>query len=99
MPIKDIIARRDNHARYMREVWYPKNNQTPEVRSRLMVRNEVKNGRLAAVADVLCEECGGTDHVQSHHDDHERPLDVKRLCIKCHREREAGRPTGEALGS
>lgn len=27
MPIKDIVKRRENHNRYMREVWYPKNRQ------------------------------------------------------------------------
>ena len=99
MPISDPVARRDNHRRYMRDVWYPKHKKTPQVRARLIVRNEVKQGRLPPVASVSCEKCGGIDNVQSHHDDHEKPLDVQRLCIKCHREREAGRPTSEASGS
>ena len=85
MPIKDPVKRRANHRRYMREVWYPQNKQTPEVRARLIVRNEVKLGRLSPIAKKVCEECGGTNDVQRHHDDHLKPLKFRELCIECHR--------------
>jgi hypothetical protein len=90
MSIRDPIKRAENHKRYMREVWYPKNKQTTEVRARLIVRNAVVRGRLAPVETLVCEECGGTDNVQRHHDDHSKPLDVQVLCIKCHRKHDAG---------
>lgn len=90
MPIKDPVKRRENHARYMREVWYPKNKQTKQVRARLIVRNEVKAGTMPAPSTKDCESCGGHDNVQAHHEDHDRPLDVNYLCVKCHRDRDAG---------
>ncbi len=74
----------------MREVYYPKMRQTPEVRARLIVRNEVKQGRLVPVSQVVCEKCGGTDNVQRHHDDHTQPLVFRELCVSCHRKIDAG---------
>lgn len=32
-----------------------------------------------------CEKCGDT-HVQMHHEDYSKPLDVRWLCIDCHME-------------
>jgi hypothetical protein len=90
MSIRDPIARRENHKRYMREVWYPKHRSSQQVRARLIVRNEVKTGRLASVGSLVCERCGGTDKVQRHHDDHTKPLEVRVLCIGCHRKFDAG---------
>lgn len=95
MPIKDPELRRENHRRYMKEVWYPKHKQSAEVRARLIVRNKVKTGELLPVAELVCEKCGGTDDVQRHHDDHTKPLDVQVLCITCHRKQDiAGNSTG-----
>lgn len=31
-----------------------------------------------------CEECGGTDGLERHHDDYSRPKDVRVLCQTCH---------------
>lgn len=86
MPIKDPVKRRENHRRYMREVWYPKHRETEEVRARLIVRNEVKFGRLDPVSEVPCKNCGSRDLVQRHHPDHSQPLVFVELCIDCHRE-------------
>jgi len=86
MPFKDPAARRENHRRYMRDVWYPQNSQTPEVRARLIVRNEVKTGRLAPVELIACSKCASTVNVQRHHPDHEKPLEFVELCVDCHRD-------------
>lgn len=51
--------------------------------ARIAVGNAVRDGRLTRLP---CEECGATDRVQAHHEDYSRPLDVRWLCFKHHRE-------------
>ena len=46
------------------------------------VNNAVKSGRLIRQP---CEVCG-SKNVQAHHDDYSKPLEVRWLCFKHHRE-------------
>ena len=48
-----------------------------------MVSNAVRDGRLKREP---CEDCGATERVQAHHDDYSKPLSVRWLCFRCHRE-------------
>ena len=34
----------------------------------------------------ICEQCGGNRMVEAHHDDYNRPFEVRWLCRGCHRE-------------
>lgn len=54
-------------------------------KARVAVGNAVRDGRLKKGP---CEVCGGRRRIQAHHDDYSKPLDVRWLCFKHHRERE-----------
>ena len=53
-------------------------------KARTAVGNAVRDGRLAKMP---CEVCG-ISKVQAHHDDYSKPLDVRWLCQRHHREAE-----------
>lgn len=55
------------------------------IRARRMVRQAIKKGTL--VRPLVCEDCGGTSKhvIQAHHEDYDKPLDVRWLCTTCHR--------------
>ncbi len=41
-----------------------------------------RTGRL--VNPGKCEKCPSAKNIQKHHDDYDKPLDVRWLCAKCH---------------
>lgn len=56
-----------------------------------IVEKAIKSGVITKV--LVCESCGGSgvykdgrSTVQAHHDDYDKPLDVRWLCQKCHHE-------------
>lgn len=50
----------------------------------VMVSNAVRDGRLVKPGE--CSECQGTGRLEGHHDDYAFPLEVRWLCIKCHKD-------------
>lgn len=52
-------------------------------KARTAVSNALRDGRLQRCP---CEVCGTSDRVQAHHDDYSKPLEVRWLCFKHHRE-------------
>lgn len=54
----------------------------PKILARLAVRNALRRG---ALIKGDCEVCG-SDKTEGHHDDYDRPLDVRWLCRNHHRE-------------
>lgn len=66
---------------------YRENKENPE--SGYMIRLEATRKLNAAVrrGEIkrgACEACGTTENVQGHHDDYDKPLDVRWLCTVCH---------------
>ena len=55
-------------------------------KARNAVSNALRDGRLIRKP---CEVCGNP-HVQAHHSDYSKPLDVRWLCFEHHREDEHG---------
>lgn len=58
-------------------------------RAQNMVEKAIKKGTL--IAPELCSICGlpskfkdGRNGIQAHHDDYNKPLEVRWLCQKCH---------------
>ena len=52
-------------------------------RAQTVVNNAIRDGRL--VRGIACEFCRATERLHAHHDDYSKPLEVRWLCIPCHR--------------
>jgi hypothetical protein len=59
-------------------------------RARNAVSNAIRDGKLTRMP---CEVCGTSVRVQAHHKDYRKPLDIRWLCFKHHREIEHGQET------
>ena len=66
-------------------------DKTKKKRVQHVVEKAIKKGSL--INPNKCESCGennifknGTSGIQAHHDDYDKPLEVRWLCQKCHHE-------------
>ena len=67
-------------------------------KAHIWVGNAIRDGRL--IRDI-CEKCG-SENVTAHHDDYEKPMEVRWFCGPCHRahhkaEREALRKSSQEI--
>jgi len=63
--------------------------KTLKHKCRVMVHDALKTGRL--IRPKFCPVCGYPDtvkRIEAHHDDYFRPLEVKWMCVTCHRKYE-----------
>ncbi len=60
------------------EYWrkYPK-----KTKARALVARNIKKGNLFRMP---CDVCGSTEHIHAHHDDYDKPLNVRWLCAAHH---------------
>jgi ribosomal protein S27AE len=52
--------------------------------AQVIVGNAIRDGRL--IVKKICSVCGSNKLVEAHHDDYTKPLDIRELCKKCHKE-------------
>lgn len=52
--------------------------------SHVIVGNAIRNGTLTPWQ--VCSVCNSTEKIEGHHDDYTKPLEVRWLCEKCHKE-------------
>jgi hypothetical protein len=51
--------------------------------AKLLTKNAIKRGDL--VRPRHCSECNSTYKIEGHHNDYTKPLEVRWLCEKCHK--------------
>jgi len=47
-----------------------------------IVNNSIRSGIL--IKSKTCSECNSNYHINAHHDDYNKPLEVRWLCSSCH---------------
>jgi len=51
--------------------------------ARSMIKNAIKSGKL--VKPKKCEQCGEIKPVEAHHQNYDKPLEIRWLCRECHK--------------
>jgi len=65
------------------------------IRAQSLVAYHVKRGNLTR--PTICEQCGEKRRIEAAHKDYRDPLDVRWLCVKCHREWDRIEPKGGTI--
>jgi len=60
-----------------------KYNQIPKMKIKIKARREA-NQNIKIPKYKLCEICNKNNAVEKHHQDYNKPLEVKFLCVECH---------------
>ena len=74
---KGGISKNHYHYKKIQVERYPE-----RVRARKILRDAVRDGKITP--PERCQSCNKIKALQGHHEDYEKPYDVKWLCKKCH---------------
>lgn len=86
-------TRREYHNRYLKQYLQTNSEARRKKDANLVIHLLRRNGWLTPQP---CQRCGHTDHLDAHHPDYDRPLDVIWLCRTHHNELHHPLPTEEA---
>jgi len=75
---KGGISKNNYHYKKLQVERYPE-----RISARQKVSYEIRRGNIVRES---CEKCGCKTDVHAHHDDYNKPLDIRWLCSKHHRE-------------
>jgi hypothetical protein len=79
----------------MQTGWWRWTSPSQVARAQAAARLAAKDGRIERGP---CQRCGAAAHVGLHHPDYTRPLEVHRLCPRCHADAHLhGTPDGSQL--
>ena len=85
-PIKRRMGRSgsQSNSAYMRE-YYHKNKYRGGEKAKQAVRRAIKKGILPSlkINRTRCEECRRCRATQYHHEDYNKPLEVRPVCASC----------------
>ena len=74
------IMSKEEHSRY--GTGFSKEEKAKRIRARSILNHYLRDNHIQRKP---CEVCGSLN-AEAHHDDYEKPLNVRWLCFKCHRQ-------------
>ena len=83
---RNTEARRAYHREYMRRRYQEDANHRKKQIARAAISHAIRDGLASRKP---CEECGCL-FTEAHHEDYDKPLEVKWLCRDCHEEKHGG---------
>lgn len=60
------------------------NKNAKKRRASHSINNAIRDGKLEKPS--CCDVCGKSGRINGHHDDYDKPLEVRWLCCQCHRD-------------
>lgn len=76
---KRILSKRKRAKGYTKKY---KEKNPKKRQAHIIVGNSIRSGAL--IRPNICSECERTQNIQAHHDDYNKPLEVRWLCSRCH---------------
>jgi len=74
---------RDKNKPHLLKYWKGQ-RKNPLLKPKIKARDEAKR-KIPIPKNKMCEVCGVNKAKERHHDDYKKPLEIKFLCLDCHK--------------